>query len=210
MYSAQNYHGLPYSSPPTSPYFSLPAHSKNKDQYSISFRFKPHTPINGDDLVFGNDFDNPIRDRLPPGFGTAFKIVKWAVDPGLDGDVYADKPYLYGPLGSSLNIFRVGEKKMGEAEDNEELEVGEAGLVSEEGGEGDGERFRKEKGVPDGEAARKKWFLVEENRKRWEYEAGRVYWGDFFNSYLDFNEFALRLPGFTLPIMQYWDGQGLR
>jgi Protein of unknown function (DUF1769) len=35
--------------------------------------------INGDDLVFGNDFDHPIRDRLPPGFGTAFKIVKWGM-----------------------------------------------------------------------------------------------------------------------------------
>jgi hypothetical protein len=23
-------------------------------------------------------------------------------------------------------------------------------------------------------------------------------------------DFALRLPGFTLPIMKYWDGQGLR
>lgn len=23
-------------------------------------------------------------------------------------------------------------------------------------------------------------------------------------------DFALRLPGFTLPIMNYWDGQGLR
>jgi hypothetical protein len=25
-----------------------------------------------------------------------------------------------------------------------------------------------------------------------------------------FPDFALRLPGFTMPIMKYWDGQGLR
>jgi Protein of unknown function (DUF1769) len=150
---------------------------------------------------------------LPPGFGAAFKIVKWVVDPGLDGDVYADKPYLYGPLGSSLNIFRVGEKGTeGENRRKEERESvdGEMGLVFEEGGEGDGERLRREKGVPDGEAARKKWFLVEENRKEWEFEVGREHFGDFFNPYLDFNDFALRLPGFTIPIMRYWDGQGLR
>lgn len=177
-------------------------------------------------MVFGNDFDHPIRDRLPPGFGTAFKIVKWAIDPGLDGDVYAEKPYLYGPLASSINTLRVGKSGMGKGE---QLELGQEGegIVFEEGGEGDGEELRRKKGVPETDAARKKWFLTEANRKDWEFEAEREHWGDFFNPYLDFNgpyplnrhksptdidspDFALRLPGFTLPIMKYWDGQGLR
>ena len=175
--------------------------------------------------MFGNDFDHPIRDRLPPGFNTAFKIVKWAVDPGLDGDVYAEKPYLYGPAASSVNTLYVGTKG-GKSKAGEH----EAGLVFEEGGEEDGLELRREKGVPDTEAARKKHFLNEENRTEWEWEEGRVYGCDFFNPYLDFNgiccgpsgsqvytnycflaaDFALRLPGFTLPIMKYWDGQGLR
>lgn len=181
--------------------------------------------MNSNDIVFGNDFDHPIRDRLPPGFGTAFRIVKWVVDPGLDGDVYADKPYLYGPLASSLNTLRVGSKTQKESE---HVEKGDAGLIFSEGGEGDGEELRKEKGVPDSEAGRKKWFLTETNRTDFDFEAGRIHWGDFFNPYLDFNgrqtifldyhvwrltsneEFALRLPGFTLPIMKYWDGQSLR
>jgi hypothetical protein len=149
---------------------------------------------------------------LPPGFGAAFRFVKWAIDPGLDGDVFADKPYLYGPLGSSLNIFSVGEKRTGEEDikENNSLEDEDIGLVFEEGGVGEGETYRRESGIPDGEAARKKWFLMEDNRLEWEYEAGREHWADFFNPYLDFNEFALRLPGFTIPIMQYWDGQDLR
>ena len=123
---------------------------------------------------------------MPPGFGTAFKIVKWAIDPGLDGDVYADKPYLYGPLASSINTLRVGESGLRK---ESEIELGEngEGMVFEEGGEGDGEELRKERGVPDGEAARKKWFLTEANRKNWEFEAGREHYGDFFNPYLDFN-----------------------
>lgn len=107
-------------------------------------------------------------------------------------------------------------------------------MIFVEGGDGDGEELRKEKGVPESEAARKKWFLNEANRKTWEFEAGRTHWGDFFNPYLDFNrmslefityfstlsktpitdnyitEFALNLPGFSLPIMKYWDGQSLR
>lgn len=154
--------------------------------------------------MFGNDFDHPIRDRLPPGFNTAFKIVKWVVDPGLDGDVYADQPYLYGPANSSVNTLHVGSKndsgaktgengaakKGGEGEDGEEgeREGGEdAGLVFEEGGDEDGVQHREENGVPETEAARKKHFLNEENRRAWEWEAGRSYGCDFFNPYLDFN-----------------------
>ncbi len=64
--------------------------------------------ISAADLQFGNDFDHPIRDRLPPGFGTAMNIVRWWIDPGLEGDAYADMPYLYGPALSSFNAVHVG------------------------------------------------------------------------------------------------------
>jgi Protein of unknown function (DUF1769) len=124
--------------------------------------------------------------------------VKWAIDPGLDGDVYADEPYLYGPLASSINTLRVGEKETkdeeaqngqgkGEKEAQKMMGSNGEGMVIEEGGEGEGEELRRETGVPETEAARKKWFLQEENRKEWEFEAGREHWGDFFNPYLDFN-----------------------
>lgn len=175
----QSYRGLPRSSPQTSPYFSLPQHTK--DQYSITFKFSPKSSISADDLVFGNDFDHPIRDRLPPGFGTALRIVKWAVDPGLDGDVYSEKPYLYGPAASSVNTLHVGS-----VAENKDANA-DAGLVFEEGGDAEGLEHRKESGIPDDMAARKKYFLNEENRKAWEWEAGRTYGCDFFNPYLDFN-----------------------
>ncbi|KAE8449489.1 hypothetical protein EG329_008097 [Mollisiaceae sp. DMI_Dod_QoI] len=218
----QSYRGLPLNSPTTSPYFLLPPHHKSKDQYSICFSFTPKSNINGNDLVFGNDFDHPIRDRLPPGFGTAFKIVKWVVDPGLDGDVYAEKPYLYGPAASSVNTLHIGSKSSSSSSkptstssssnstNGEENKEEDLGMVFQEGGDESGLEHRKEKGIPESEAARKKHFLNEENRKGWEWEEGRTYGCDFFNPYLDFNDFALRLPGFTLPIMKYWDGQGLR
>lgn len=134
--------------------------------------------------------------------------------------MYAEKPYLYGPLGSSLNVLWVGQKvdsagengsakedsarENGSAKVEEEEEEGEngrrggggkdlvlgeggEGMVFEEGGEGDGEDLRREKGVPETEAGRKKWFLQEENRREWEFEAGREFYCDFFNPYLDFN-----------------------
>lgn len=167
-------------------------------------------------MVFGNDFDHPIRDKLPPGFQQAFNLVKWFVDPGLYADVQADEPYLYGPLLSSMNVWRVGPKDDREQEKVEEVRASEEMHVFEEGGDGDGVEARKAAGVPADAAARKKFFLTEAHLKGFTFEAGREYSNDFFNPYLDFNDFALRLPGFglipgvTIPIISYWDGQPLR
>jgi hypothetical protein len=212
--------GLPKGSPSTSPYFSTPQHPY--DRYSISFSFTPKQDIQGDKLVFGNDFDHPIRDRLPPLFDKAFGIVKWWIDPGLDGDVYGDEPYLYGALLSSINVLRIGSK--GAAKDQElegdaktEGDVEKSGsegeaIVYEEGAYGDGEAIRKDLHLPATSAARQKHFLAEQHRKDFTFEAGREYQCDFFNPYLDFNEFALKI-GYGMPAMSIigsWDGQPLR
>ncbi|MCJ1405638.1 hypothetical protein MMC11_008867 [Xylographa trunciseda] len=196
----QNYRGLPPGSPTTSPYFSTAPHTH--DQYSIAFSMIPHTTVSGNELVFGNDFDRPIKDRLPPGTEAAFKIVKWAIDPGLEGDFYSDKPHLYGPLLSSINVLRVGPKapeKDGKYEIPAHLH--EDGI--DEGADGEGEELRRGMNIPEDPAARKKHFLKEDHRKEWEFEEGRIYQGDFFNPYLDFNQFALKLPGFSLSVLGY-------
>ncbi|KAF9699058.1 hypothetical protein EKO04_003300 [Ascochyta lentis] len=215
----KDYRGLPKGSPSTSPYFSTPQHPY--DRYSISFSFVPKHDIAGDKLVFGNDFEHPIRDRLPPLFDKAFGIVKWWIDPGLDGDVYGDEPYLYGALLSSINVLRIGDKKTtadaasGTADAGyENVASGEEGeaVVYTEGADGTGEAVRKEKNIPAGSSQRQKYFLTEANRKNFTFEAGREYKCDFFNPYLDFNEFALKI-GYGLPnisIIGHWDGQPLR
>jgi hypothetical protein len=204
----QDYKGLPRDAPATSPYFASQPHAYNQDQYSISFRFTPKKPaddegpgISGTDLQFGNDFDHPIRDRLPPGFNTAMSIVKWWIDPGLEGDAYADKPFLYGPALSSFNTIYVGSGEYDEAK---------GGLWFEEGGDEAGLKTRQELAVPEANKARMKWALRAENKEKWVWEYDRTYGLDFFNPYLDFANLALKLPGFQLPIMKYWDGQGLR
>ena len=156
----QNYRGLPLSSPSTSPYFDAEPHATNKDTYSIALRFTPKPPpagpdaapppadddpdpdrfgIPGSDLQWGNDFDHPIRDRLPPGFGTAMSIVKWWVDPGLDGDAYADMPYLYGAALSSFNAVHVGEGVH---------DPTRGGLWFDEGGDEAGLETRRAVGAP--------------------------------------------------------------
>ncbi|KAF2210872.1 hypothetical protein CERZMDRAFT_118089 [Cercospora zeae-maydis SCOH1-5] len=210
----QNYRGLPEGAPKTSPYFEHERHQH--DLYSLAFTFTPKKDFNGHDIVFGNDFDHPIRDKLPPGFNQAFKIATWFIDPGLYGDVSADEPYLYSPLLSSMNVLRIGPKDDREQEKVEETRAQEATLVFEEGADGDGQEVRNTLGLPELGPARQKFFLTEQHLKDFTFEKGREYSNDFFNPYLDFNDFALRLPGFsmipgiTIPIISYWDGQPLR
>lgn len=181
----QNYRGLPKDSPKTSPYFSKPPHTS--DLYSLAFTFTPKTDLNGHDVVFGNDFDHPIRDKLPPGFQQAFNFVKWFIDPGLYGDVHADEPYLYGPLLSSINTFRVGSGDDRDQESVEEARKDEDVPIVLEGADGDGAVAREQAGMPAEGAARKKWALTASNLKKFMFEKGREYSCDFFNPYLDFN-----------------------
>jgi hypothetical protein len=122
--------------------------------------------------------------------------------------VYGDKPYLYGALLSSINVLRIGEK--GEKSD-EKADDGEP-VVYEEGAFGSGETVRKDLHLPPASAARQKHFLAEQHRKDFTFEAGREHQCDFFNPYLDFNEFALKI-GYGMPAMSIigsWDGQPLR
>ena len=119
---------------------------------------------------------------MPPGFNAALRLVKWTIDPTLDGDAYADKPYLYGPAVASWNQFCIGEKIR---KDDEVPGMHER--VVEEGGEGSGLEVREQMGVPTGVNERRKYFQSEEARMGFNFEEGRVYWVDFGNPYLGFN-----------------------
>lgn len=126
--------------------------------------------------------------------------------------MYGDKPFLYGPLLSSINVLRIGAKGEGAGAVEGEAEKAGEEVVFEEGAEGDGEVVRRELGVPEEPGARRKFFLQGERREEFVFEEGRVYACDFFNPYLDFNDFSLKL-GYGLPtigIISHWDGQPLR
>lgn len=209
----KNYHGLPSALPANSAYFSHPAHAK--DNYSIGFSFVPNVDIPSEDLVWGNDFDHPVRDRLPPGFNTAFKIVKEFIDPGLSCDAYADAPWLYGPALSCWFAFHVGEKTSrsdsdsGSGDGGADAAVDFAGPSDQvpmtEGGSGSGASIRSELNIPPTAEKRRKHFLNPAYRQAFVFEKGRVYSGDFFNPYIDFGNFSLKLPGFSLSVLKWVD-----
>lgn len=177
--------GLPLGSPDTSSYFSDPLH-KN-DLYSISFSFVPKKDLPTQHLVWGNDFDHPVRDRLPPGFNTAFKIVKSFIDPGLECDAYADEPWLYGPALSCWFKFRIGDQQqqIEQAKNSGSSQsMDDDHYVVHEGADGTGSEARN--GLPEDAEKRRKYFLDVSHRGKFSFERGRLYEADFHNPYLDF------------------------
>ncbi|KAJ3300669.1 hypothetical protein HK104_008603 [Borealophlyctis nickersoniae] len=84
---------------PASNYF----HGRNR-RYSVMIQGRFKKAWNGDDLIFGADFDTKVR--VPTGVGLALKIAKW-LDPALDADLYCEKPWLYTPLVSAMNALAV-------------------------------------------------------------------------------------------------------
>jgi len=153
------------------------------------------------------DFPDPIRDRLPPGFNTAFNIVKRWIDPGLECDAYADQPWLLGPALSCWFTFFIGDKSTNSTSSPSTTGFTTSSPTSiiEEGGTTSGLAIRKALSLPDTGPARRKWALTPSQRDSVTFEAGREYRADFFNPYLDFSNFSLRLPGFSLNVLRYID-----
>lgn len=162
--------------------------------------------ITGNDLVFGNDFDHSIKNQLPYGFSVGYKILTVAIDPSIFGDVYSEKPYLYGPALTSFNKINATPitpgseiKRSGSLPDSETLQGPESGQKEEDSLE------------PMESATRRKYFLNESHRKSFKYEPNMQYDFDFFTPYLDMgNKFGIRLPGFTYNVESYAGGQPLR
>ncbi|OSS47052.1 hypothetical protein B5807_09929 [Epicoccum nigrum] len=200
----KGYNGLPKGAPENSSYFSHPLHTS--DRYSVAWSFIPKRDISGRELVMGFDFDHPVRDRLPPGTKTAVKIATTVLDPGLYADPFSDEPYLYGPMLSSCFTLRIGGRDEEEAIDEQlkRLDEENDGVV-EEGAALSGDSIRSTHSIPESWKARRKFFLDESQLESFMFEKGRLYHADFFNPHLDFSNFSLRLPGFSISVAKYVD-----
>lgn len=211
----------------TSPYFAHPLHVSDKLSIQLSLSFKKteaNDPfIRGDELLWGNDFDKPIRDQLPYGAGIGVRVLQSVVDPSVEGDIYADVPYLYGAALTSFNKICVGKEMPGtglvwpgiiEEDDLRGAAVsqGEQEEDQQEDSKKDPKKEHEEPPIPTTSTARSRYFLDEARRHSFSFAlAPAQYSFDFYTPYLDLGkDFAINLPGFKLSVEKYGNGQPLR
>jgi hypothetical protein len=153
------------------------------------------------------------------------------IDPGLKADIRAEKPWTMSPLLCAMNIFNVSNidvnstniiplietsnsrggnavtpyspatiniKKSLERHESESWICTDTTSLEEC-------NTLLASGKPMGAEARKKYFLKESNRKEFKLTPEYVYGFDFYNKYLDLGELKIRLPGFSIGMVDYWD-----
>jgi hypothetical protein len=125
--------------------------------------------VNGDDLVFGNVFERPIRDSLPWGTSIATKFM-YFVDPTLELDVYADKPWALSPVLSTMNqlaLHKAGDES--KPKEDQKLEAPTAmGIFRAVDEDALHVLDRPETGV----AARRKFYGIPGNREQITFDKG--------------------------------------
>lgn len=78
----------------------------------FQINFKPKSPIKGSELLYGNDFMVPIRDYIPTTLlSTGLKFFTWFINKTIKGDIYNDKPYLYGLALNSFSFMAIRDSK---------------------------------------------------------------------------------------------------
>ena len=78
----------------------------------IKIEFTPKENIKGGDLIFGNDFTYPIKDYVPTTLmNTGLKLFNWFINDTVKGDVYNEKPFLYGPALNSFSYIGLNQPK---------------------------------------------------------------------------------------------------
>ena len=174
--------------------------SKTKDTSSMQFRgvFRGDD-LTCDDLLFGNDFDAPIKDSLPPGTSLGLKAMAW-IDPALETDLYADKPWAFSPLLATMTTLKSYAALPPPPQSG-------AGLtkIEEDTSSMVGEKI-------DAKTRRSHFGQAEKRARHGLSGDGLALEGDFSNPFIDFNSLSIALPyvGLHIDILKYWKGQPFR
>lgn len=183
--------------------------------------------ISGDDLVFGNEFDKPIRDHLPYGTSLALQFAK-VVDPTLEHDLYAEKPHAWSPYIATMT--RIASHKLDNADaakdfqdwppfpaTPENVHDNLTSIIPTDIAERDKDTIANMKGGTDGidkaHEYRKRYFGNKAHRHAVHITPDQIITADFFNGFIDFNDLTLHIPfsgGLKFDLKKYWDGQPVR
>ncbi|SPO28440.1 uncharacterized protein UTRI_04837 [Ustilago trichophora] len=203
------------------PYFTS-GHGKNQSwSMQIQGRFKDE--VNADDLVFGNEFDKPIKDHLPYGTSVALQFVK-LVDPNLEHDLYAEKPHAWSPYLATMP--RINSTTLSNTEDAKDFQGWPSfpthpeyvvdditSLIPNELAEKEKDTVANFKGIDKAHEYRQRFLGNRNHRQEIVVKSDQVVTADFFNGFIDFNDLTLHIPfsgGLKFDLKKYWDGQPVR
>jgi hypothetical protein len=160
-------------------------------KYSMVIQGSFHHDYNGNDLLFGADFDQPINP--PPGTSIAIRICKW-LDPSMVCQVDKECSYMYSPIVSSMNALSITEPRVGKSKIQGSI------ITSSEKERDIGEWEYADKYVPEqtdlltsslSYDKRKKYFSSLDNRQAVTISKEYVYGMDFYDAYFDLNKVML-------------------
>ncbi|KAI7865183.1 hypothetical protein BDF14DRAFT_1730739 [Spinellus fusiger] len=173
-----------------SPYFDT-----NSDTFCIKVMGRFLKPYTADTIVFGNEFDAPLR--LPMGSSIALKFATW-FDPGLEADLYSEHPYALSPLLVTMNRLALQSAPLPDWPYEEGQAVEENTKLLDLNLDLDTAK------------ARRTFFTTPQHREEVLINDQQVWSMDFCNPYLDFLNYKVCLPVLEIDVLRYWDGQPLR
>ncbi|GAA5895149.1 hypothetical protein JCM8208_000125 [Rhodotorula glutinis] len=169
------------------------------DTWSISFegRFKAGG-ITADDVLFGNVWRKPIRDFLPYGTSAALRFVRY-MDPSLECDLYADKPWALSPLFATLQYLSAKPLPADESPPPFKPDTFPEDVAP---------LLPSSTPPPADPAARRSFFSKADARRAVPLAASHLVRGDFSHGFLAFDNLSLALPGgLKFKLDKYWNGE---
>jgi hypothetical protein len=135
------------------------------------------------------------------GRSIAFRLLKSLIDPGLEADLYSDKPWAWSPVVCTMNAIAVWPAQKDENDDEDRQSDPSIPLKEH------AERLYTDD-VKRTNTERKTYFANQETRALVQFQPEFEYAMDFCNGLADFNNFGVYLPGWgSVSLMSYWDGQ---
>ncbi|EDK42128.1 DUF1769 domain-containing protein [Acetobacter pasteurianus] len=161
----------------------------------ISVEFTPKEDIPGGDLIFGNDFTYSIKDYVPTTLlNTGLKLFNWFVNDTVKGDVYNEKPYLYGLALNSFSYIGIGKLNPPGIVNNKSHPMNYKENLNQE-----------LKDVPEDSNGRKKFFNTKEKCDKFTFQKGKEYDFRFDTDFLKLadSKYLVSIPKFDLDVSRY-------
>lgn len=156
-----------------------------KFSFQVQGRFKQE--LNGDDLIWDISFPFGLQN-LPFFTPMAVKFLHY-LDPATSVDFYAPEAYVKCPVLTMMNALSGWEIDQGY--DRFIVEgLNEEGTIFGNDASWDA-------------AKRRKFYLDEDNRKKFTFKTDKIYAFESFNPHMDWSGFTAKIPGFEIKVSKY-------